>query len=166
MEERYELDELTQLAAVTMGVPGKRTFFLMLGQPGEWVRAWLEKELLEALALAIEQFLASFARERLPTPEAEPEAIPEDVPAGLPSSELEIDRIALGYDQEMVTLDLSVHPLGPQTVVWSELSCRVTLDQLRKLGVQARKICAAGRPRCKLCGGPIDPEGHICPMSN
>ncbi|UCD10271.1 MAG: DUF3090 family protein, partial [Dehalococcoidales bacterium] len=28
------------------------------------------------------------------------------------------------------------------------------------------EICAAGRPRCKLCGQPIDPTGHDCPMQN
>jgi uncharacterized repeat protein (TIGR03847 family) len=165
--ERYELDGVTQLAAVAMGVPGKRTFFLILGQAGEWLRAWLEKELLEALGLAIDQFLAALAQEHLYVPpEAGPEAASDDVPAGLPSVELEIDQIALGYDQPGATMILSVHPLGPQALDWSELYCRVTLAQLKRLAVQARKICAAGRPRCKLCGGPVDPEGHICPMSN
>ena len=167
MEERYELDEITQISAVAMGVPGKRTFFLILGQPGKWIRAWLEKELLEALALATDQFLASLAREGLYfPPETEPETEPDDVPAGLPSIELEIDQIALGYEREMAKLELAVHVLGPETEDRSELSFRLTLARLKKLGIQAGKICAAGRPHCLLCGGPIDPEGHVCPKSN
>jgi uncharacterized repeat protein (TIGR03847 family) len=167
MEERDELDEIKQISAVVMGVPGKRTFFLILGQPGEWIRAWLEKELLEALALATDQFLASLVRERLYfPPETEPESEPDAVPSGLPSRELEIDQITLGYDRERATLELAVHVLGQQTEDRSELSCRLTLAQLKKLGIQAGKICAAGRPRCRLCGGPIDPEGHVCPKSN
>ncbi|OGO31210.1 MAG: hypothetical protein A2Z29_09210 [Chloroflexi bacterium RBG_16_56_11] len=167
MEERIEFDEITQLSAVAMGEPGKRTFFLIIRQKGKWVRAWLEKELLEALAMATDQFLASIAQERRYfTPETTAEVAPEDVLAGLPSVELEIDQIALGYDQEKATLNFSVHGSGSQKVGWSELYCRVTLAQLKKLGVQARKICAAGRPRCLLCGLPIDPEGHICPKSN
>jgi uncharacterized repeat protein (TIGR03847 family) len=161
------MNEVARLSAVTMGVPGKRTFFLILGQPGEWVRAWLEKELLEALALAIDQFLANLAQEGLEVPdEVAPEDASEEVPAGLPSIELEIDQIALGYDRDMATLVLSIHPSGPQTLDWSELSCRVSLARLKSLGIEAGKICAAGRPRCKLCGGPIDPEGHICPKTN
>jgi hypothetical protein len=24
----------------------------------------------------------------------------------------------------------------------------------------------AGRPRCSLCGHPMDPEGHSCPRTN
>ncbi|MGH9041277.1 MAG: DUF3090 family protein, partial [Acidimicrobiia bacterium] len=24
----------------------------------------------------------------------------------------------------------------------------------------------AGRPPCPLCGGPLDPEGHVCPKLN
>ena len=167
MEERYEFDELTRISAVAMGVPGKRTFFLILRRPAEWTRAWLEKELLEALALGIDQFLASLALERLYVPpETGPETEPDAVPAGLPSMELEVDQIALGYDREMATLELGVHGLGPQVEERSELDCWVTLAQLKKLGAEAGKICAAGRPRCRLCGGPIDPEGHVCPASN
>ncbi|HAI99827.1 MAG TPA: DUF3090 domain-containing protein, partial [Dehalococcoidia bacterium] len=26
--------------------------------------------------------------------------------------------------------------------------------------------CAAGRPRCFLCGLPINPDGHVCPRAN
>jgi uncharacterized repeat protein (TIGR03847 family) len=161
------LDEITQLAAIAVGVPGKRTFFLVLGRPGEWIRAWLEKELLEALALAVYRVLDSLRQEHLYiSPKGKPEPEPEEVPAGLPSMELEIDQIALGYEQDRVKLSLSVHALGPQASDFSELFCLVTPARLKKLGDQAREICAAGRPRCPLCGGPIDPEGHVCPVIN
>ena len=65
-----------------------------------------------------------------------------------------------------MTLNLLVHVLGPEAEGQSDLSCRLTPDQLKRIGIQAAKICAAGRPRCPLCGGPIDPEGHICPKTN
>ena len=74
MEERHELDEITKLTAVAMGVPGNRTFFLILERKGEWIRAWLEKELLEALALAIDQLLSTLARENLYHPYSKPRA--------------------------------------------------------------------------------------------
>lgn len=31
---------------------------------------------------------------------------------------------------------------------------------------RAQTVVSAGRPSCQFCGGPVDPEGHICPRSN
>ncbi len=167
MEERYELNEVTLLSAFAVGVPGKRTFFLIIGHKEDWVRVCLEKEQLEAMASVIDQFLFTISQEYHRSPrEAEGPPLSDDVPTGMPKAELEIDQITLGFDQERATLNILVHALGPQKVDWTELYCRATLAQLKKLGEQAKSLCAAGRPRCVFCGGPIDPEGHICPKSN
>ena len=167
MEKRYEFDEVTILSAVAIGVPGDRTFFIIMGRKEDWVRVWLEREHLEALALAIDQFFFTLSQEHLHFPlEAEETPLSDDVSSRLPSAELEIDQITLGYDHERATLDLLVHALGPQEGDQSELYCRATLGQLKELGNQAKNLCAAGRPRCVLCGYPIDPAGHICPKNN
>ncbi len=167
MEKRYELDEVNLLSVFTMGEPGKRTFFLIMGQKEDWVRVWLEKEQLEALALAIDQFLFTLSQEHPGVPrKAEETSSSADIPSGMPSAELEIDQITMGLDRERATLDFLVHVVGPQNVDQAELNCRATLAQLKELGSQAKSICAAGRPRCVLCGRPIDPEGHTCPANN
>ncbi len=31
---------------------------------------------------------------------------------------------------------------------------------------RAQSVVSAGRPACQFCGGPIDPDGHICPRAN
>jgi uncharacterized repeat protein (TIGR03847 family) len=31
---------------------------------------------------------------------------------------------------------------------------------------RAQSVVSAGRPPCQFCGGPLDPEGHICPRAN
>lgn len=167
MEENHELDEVTTLSAFSIGEPGKRTFFLVLGQEEEWIRAWLEKEQLQVLGLAIDQFFFSIVKEK-PRFSREDEDKPthDDAPSGLPSAEYEIDQIALGYDEGKAILDLLVHKPSNPDEEQIELNCGVTLTQLKELGNQAREICAAGRPRCTLCGGPIDPDGHICPRLN
>jgi uncharacterized repeat protein (TIGR03847 family) len=167
MEERYEFDEVTLLSAFAVGVPGKRTFFLVMGEKKDWVRVWLEKEQLEVLALGIDQLLFTLSQEHIRLPqEAEGPPLSDDIPSGLPSAELEIVQIALGYEQEKATIELLVHGLGPLEQHQSEVYCHVTLAQLKKLGSQATSVCAAGRPRCALCGGPIDQTGHICPKNN
>jgi hypothetical protein len=28
------------------------------------------------------------------------------------------------------------------------------------------QVCAQGRPTCRFCDRPMDPEGHICPAMN
>jgi len=41
-----------------------------------------------------------------------------------------------------------------------------TREQMLSLARHGAVVCAAGRPRCPLCGNPIDPEGHRCPALN
>jgi uncharacterized repeat protein (TIGR03847 family) len=41
-----------------------------------------------------------------------------------------------------------------------------TREQMLSLARHGALVCAAGRPRCPLCGNPIDPEGHQCPALN
>ncbi|MGH3446930.1 MAG: DUF3090 domain-containing protein [Nocardioidaceae bacterium] len=31
---------------------------------------------------------------------------------------------------------------------------------------RAQTVVSAGRPPCQFCGGPVDPEGHLCPRAN
>jgi uncharacterized repeat protein (TIGR03847 family) len=31
---------------------------------------------------------------------------------------------------------------------------------------RAQSVVSAGRAPCQFCGGPIDPEGHLCPRAN
>ena len=46
------------------------------------------------------------------------------------------------------------------------LACRAAPAQCRDLVAMIEGIVAAGRPICRLCLGPIDPEGHVCARSN
>ena len=41
-----------------------------------------------------------------------------------------------------------------------------TREQMLSLARHAAAVCSAGRPRCRLCGLPLDPEGHKCPALN
>jgi len=167
MQDSYDLDEVRLLTPVAVGQPGKRTFFLALGQTGRWLRVWLEKEELQALAMAVRQFLLAL-HEKNPhlSERAESTPMSADVPIGLPSAELELDELTLGHDEGVATLDVMAHGFGPRRADKVAVHLRATLGQLRQLGNQADGICAAGRPRCPVCGEPIDPTGHVCAASN
>jgi uncharacterized repeat protein (TIGR03847 family) len=48
----------------------------------------------------------------------------------------------------------------------ASLRLRLTRAQVAAYIDHARELVAAGRPPCRLCGQPIDAEGHVCPRLN
>ena len=42
----------------------------------------------------------------------------------------------------------------------------ITPMAARAFIARARRVVAAGRPPCPLCGLPLDPDGHVCPRQN
>ncbi len=167
-KERYEYPEATLLAPFAVGVPGQRTFFLGIGDKDSWVRIWVEKEHLLGLIEGIDKFSLLLTQLQISFSEvAEARPSPDDTPSGLPAAELDIVQLMLGYDEQgKAAIDFVVQPSGAQEPEPVEVSCQVALAQVKKLRHQAEKIIAAGRPLCPICGGPIDPAGHICPEDN
>jgi uncharacterized repeat protein (TIGR03847 family) len=43
---------------------------------------------------------------------------------------------------------------------------RLTRPQAAAFVERARSLVQAGRPSCRLCGLPMDPDGHTCPGTN
>jgi hypothetical protein len=43
---------------------------------------------------------------------------------------------------------------------------RLTRPQAAAFVERARALVQAGRPSCRLCGLPMDPDGHTCPGTN
>lgn len=41
-----------------------------------------------------------------------------------------------------------------------------TREQMLALSRHAAAVAARGRPTCRYCGNPMDPEGHACPAMN
>ncbi len=166
MPKRRRFDQLDLLTACAVGEPGKRTFFLAAGQQGEWVRLWLEKQDLQSLAMGIRQLLFNVWKNQS-APSTKESAAPSSTgdPSGLPVAELQLDRMELAHGETGVNVEITAHLLGPLATK-EELHLHATVAQLRDLANRADAVCAAGRPICPVCGGPIDPEGHTCPGNN
>ena len=160
-EPQREFKAVSRLNVEAIGVPGQRTFRILAEGGGSSAALWLEKEQLFQLALAIRQLILASS------PKEDPSPHPEDIHGG--DLELKVGKMSLGqdattgkfvieaYDAEMDEADLE----GPATLrIWA------TRSQTESLAEEAFEVCAAGRPLCLLCGGPIDPTGHICPRSN
>lgn len=166
MSPRYQFTTISHLAAGARGEPGKRTFFLEVGQDERWVRAWLEKAALQALGETVDQLLAALeGKTFLPQGSASTSGHAE-TRQDEPAAEFQVGHLALGYNETTGHLVLVLHePDAPEDGP-PVLECAATLEQMRALSDQIKTTVIAGRPLCPLCGGSMDPAGHVCPRHN
>lgn len=168
----YDLGVLLGLEAESLGVPGQRTFRVHAHSRSGAARLWLEKEQLQQLASTIEQLLVEVAQARGFTTGGSSVPFP-----GTPTVEFHVGRITLGYDQdadlvtmlifESVALDEEETPsLGGSDPDGEQVRYQVGRELAQTFSRQALDVCSAGRPRCPLCGAPLDGPTHFCPRSN
>jgi len=160
----HDLGDVEEIDAESIGEPGHRTFRLLAERGGTTLSLWVEKEQLEALAIVIEQQI---------TRTADP-AVRED-PAILtlaarfpsnPTIDFKAGRLAVGYDDRSQRLVFTAQTLeGEEEQNASSYKWAATRAQVLALNSRITEIIAAGRPRCPLCGAPID-GNHICPATN
>jgi len=159
---------VARLEADAVGQPGQRTFRILAAGSEGVASLWLEKEELQALGIAIDQLLARLSNRpqwKIYGAPVEPyQPIRDDLPSF--TVEFKVGQMSLGYNTETKTFILMVHdseddPEGPAT-----FTCMASFAQLRRLGQQITAVIAAGRPRCPLCGDPLEPEGHRCIRAN
>ena len=148
------LGRVDRVAAGAVGPPGRRTFYLeVVGPAGtEWFV--VEKEQLATLAAHGLELIGE-------PPEASPASTPSPAPQGEPS--FRVGEIGLGADEgEMVVL------LSPteETGTAEPVAFTVGAADFAAMARLALAVVAAGRPVCRLCGHPMDPEGHSCPGGN
>tara|TARA_B100001750_G_C15400603_1_gene542435 strand:+ start:30 stop:554 length:525 start_codon:yes stop_codon:yes gene_type:complete len=155
---QYDLGTCKRITAESIGSPGQRYFRLSaLAELGSAI-IWLEKEQLYQLAMSVKQLLRTEMKEHFEG-ETEPQT-------GVHADyDIKAAQLALGHDRESDLYLLMVH----ESINDSRAMLALWLDrqQLDSLADQAFWLCAAGRPRCPLCGAPInDTERHICARTN
>ncbi|MGE5597322.1 MAG: DUF3090 family protein [Hyphomicrobiales bacterium] len=162
MADAYELGPVTYVAAEAIGQPGQRRFRIKaLGQAGESVAIWLEKEQLAALGDALETVLKEegYQYERQPLDDMGPEPV---FPLS-PGVEFQAAQLSMGVNRANQHIVLIASDGDDDTT-------NLTFEFEYRRGYELRReiadVIAAGRPPCPLCGGPIDPTGHVCPRSN
>lgn len=168
---RHNMGRVDWIGAEAVGLPGERTFRLLMRNREMSAQLWLEKEQLQALATAIAQMVAEISNETSfdlsATGPATANTRPDDFPAQT-DLEMYIGELTLKYDSSTDMISIEVlgreeDPDGPPTFV-----CTATRDQMLALQANSLDVAAAGRPRCPLCHTPLSAPGmpHFCPPTN
>lgn len=166
-----ELDPVDRLTAGAVGDPGKRVFYLQARQDERLVTVVVEKQQVELLSASLVEILARSGRETGEGPPEEEMDLEEPV-----VPEWRAGRISIGYDEDRDMILLEAEEVTESEDEPEELLADATTpgrirfwasrEQALALARHGAAVAAAGRPRCQLCGNPIDPEGHVCPALN
>ncbi|MEU5211357.1 DUF3090 domain-containing protein [Streptomyces sp. NPDC020742] len=182
-------DAPDRFVAGTVGLPGRRSFYLQATAAGRTTSVALEKTQVAALAERIDELLDEVVRRsggNAPVPAVSPNELTDTAPLETPvEEEFRVGTMALAWDgedermiveaQALVELDagseedladaeerlLQDDENGPPM-----LRVRLTGTMARAFAKRALDVVNAGRPPCPLCSLPLDPEGHVCPRQN
>lgn len=173
----YEFEPPERFVAGTVGPPGERTFFLQARGGGRLISVALEKVQVALLAEKLEELLTEAHRRfgiELPAPD---EISADNDPLEAPvDEEFRVGTLGLAYDVDTATVVIEAIASGEGVEAELEvededsdldrLRVRLTPAATRAFIARAKRVVAAGRPPCSLCGQPLDPAGHLCPRHN
>lgn len=174
----YEFEPPERFVAGTVGPPGERAFYLQARGGGRLVSVGLEKVQVSLLAEKLEELLGEAHRRfgvRLPALSvSEPDNDPLDNPV---DEEFRVGTLGLSFDVDTGTVVIEAIAVGEgeeeeavevddEAADLDRLRVRLTPGATRAFIERARRVVAAGRPPCPLCGQPLDPRGHLCPRHN
>lgn len=143
--------------AGAVGEPGARVFYLQAGQDGTVVALRCEKQHVAALAHHLDELFADLP----PTaPDPHSRALHEPV-----ETTWVLGSLAFGFDAEgdrivIIASELTDEPPG------NEARFAITRGQAASLIATTEELLAGSRPLCRICGLPMNPDGHVCPRSN
>lgn len=159
----------TVFTADYTGTPGDRTFFLQ--SKGDSVTTYLvEKGQAQVLAERLRELLLLIdATDTVAS--AEPQRDPALALETPIEPEWRVGTIGLSYDDDNDLVAISMNPVeeeGAEIESADDFEVRILLrrDQVRGFILHALAVIGEGRPLCRLCGLPMDPDGHICPAGN
>jgi uncharacterized repeat protein (TIGR03847 family) len=156
--------ELTDPFLVTIGYvgePGARTFLFQAQDEKERVTLLIEKVQAEGIAELLGQLLVRLGDG--PATDWDRAAMDLRPPF---EPRWRVGSIAVGVDARTERFALELGEAVPEETDGREARIGMDRDQARRLAAHAADVVGQGRPRCRLCGRPIDTDGHVCPATN
>jgi uncharacterized repeat protein (TIGR03847 family) len=194
MSPSFDLGAVDAFTAGTVGAPGQRVFYLQARGDGQVVTVKCEKQQVAALGQYLERLLQDLpapADGPLPTALELLDPLEAVWVAGqlAVAWEADDDRFVVvvdeldpeaGEDSDDATDEdddedddaVGSDDAGPDPIDWlvtfdrGRLRVELSRGQALAFAARAVELVAAGRPTCRFCGLPIDPDGHPCPRMN
>jgi uncharacterized repeat protein (TIGR03847 family) len=191
MSPSFDLGAVDAFTAGTVGAPGQRVFYLQARGNGQVVTIKCEKQQVAALGQYLERLLQDLpapADGPLPTALELLDPLEAVWVAGqlgvawradadrfvveVEELEEEADDAAEADADDGDDEDTSSGDAGPDPTDWlvtfdrGRLRVELSRGQALAFAARAAELVAAGRPSCRFCGLPIDPDGHPCPRMN
>lgn len=182
----HRFDPPERFVPGTVGEPGQRTFFLQarLGQMVTSVA--LEKQQVQILGERVGELLDELiSANEASAPSLTPVGLIDNEPLEQPIvEEFRAGTITLSWDAEDRRVVIEVFPVAEVEVTMESdeagildlpieepeptemLIVRLPAAMARAFAARAASVVAAGRAPCPFCGGPVDPQGHLCPRAN
>lgn len=168
MSTSFDLPSPDVFTTGTVGEPGHRVFFIQVRDADLTVSVRCEKQQVAALAEYFDGLLDDL----------------EPAPYGLAGADLTlvepisaiwtVGAIGVAYDEpsdrivvvlEEIT-ELSDDEEDGIETTGASVKVRLSRAQVSAFVHHSRDVVAAGRPPCRFCGLPVDPDGHPCPKMN
>jgi uncharacterized repeat protein (TIGR03847 family) len=184
----HGFDPPERFVAGTVGPPGQRTFFLQARAGARLVSVALEKQQVQALAERMDELLdevLSATHGDAVIPAMAPLGLDDSDPLEQPiEEEFRAGTMTLSWDASDERLVIEVFPYSEAAVITPEqvadlddedfeepepdevFLVRIPAGTARAFVKRAEQVLGAGRPDCPFCGGPVDPEGHLCVRAN
>ena len=164
--KRYDFDIVSRLDTDAVGNPGSRRFRLIVQNDTDTAFLWLEKEQLQALGLAVDQLLMKVRVLWSSSDPKTPLSAPPGTFDGSATVEMRVGRLGLGFDEATKLFVLIAHDIESEPDDAPSFRCLCSRSQLSRLSESITTLLAAGRPRCPVCGTPLEGGAHFCPGSN
>lgn len=180
--ESFEFSHLDAFVPGAVGEPGERTFYLQARFGDHIVSLRCEKQQVGMLG----RYLGQLAEAMGPTmPDRDVVGLVEPV-----QEQWTVGQLSVGVDEDNGRILVTAEELvAEQVEIDSDELEETDIDSLLQtaeellgdpaearfvlsagqaiaFGERAEELLSAGRPPCRLCGAPMDPEGHACPRWN
>lgn len=183
MPRLHAFDPPERFVVGTVGEPGARTFFLQAREGNRVVTVSLEKQQVSVLAERLDELLDEVMKSAPSVvPAIAPFELDDNAPLDQPiDEEFRVGTMTLAWDPDDDVIAIEVFPIVEvdaedlEAIAEDEIEepepeevLLVRLDpaHARAFVKRAGLVVDAGRPSCPFCGGPMDPEGHLCVRAN
>jgi uncharacterized repeat protein (TIGR03847 family) len=177
----HEFDWPDRIVVGTIGQPGSRSFYLQARTGARVVSVAIEKQQSALLAEKVEEILDELMGvdgNQLGIPAKTPVELVDNDPLDPVDIEFRTGAMSLGWDPRTSQVVIEAFPIvddesadesdafEPAESEPSEvLLVRIPVGTARAFAKRTLEVVGAGRPLCPLCGQPMDPEGHSCPLA-